>query len=121
MAVDNSPQNSPQNLPVAVLLDSNQWYGDPMLKSADAAVLLYRLQQLGGRLALPEVVESEIEANLHKAAEDYEGSIPFTRFKRLGQKRFSGCERWRSQQALLYKISRAGGRFGHGRQSRGCL
>jgi hypothetical protein len=56
--------------PVAVLLDANIWYLDPLLKGPECAALLYYLHDQKNFLALPEVVEREVEKNLNKRAEE---------------------------------------------------
>lgn len=49
-----------EEAPVYVVLDSNQWRSQYGLRSRVGAALLFLLRQHGGKLGLPEVVESEI-------------------------------------------------------------
>jgi len=62
-------------MPVTVLLDANIWYPDPLLKGPEGAALLCYLHDQQNFLALPEVVEREVEKNLNKRAEESAGMI----------------------------------------------
>lgn len=54
--------------PQSVLLDTNAWITDRLLRTAHGSALLYAIKRSGMKLALPEVVEGELAANTIDAA-----------------------------------------------------
>jgi hypothetical protein len=56
--------------PACVVLDTNAWYHDPLLKGAVGAALLYYLQRSGVRLGLPEVIERELAKHAIRIGEE---------------------------------------------------
>jgi hypothetical protein len=55
---------------LAVLLDTNIWRADPLLRGADGAALLHYLHQMDHKLALPEIVEIELTKHLRLKANE---------------------------------------------------
>ena len=55
---------SQEDFPACIVVDTNIWIENPLLKSSLGAVLLFRLRQIGGRLGLPEVIEIELRKNM---------------------------------------------------------
>jgi len=52
---------SKNNLPsLIVVLDTNKWYSQKLLRSALGRALIYAVSDLGGKLGLPEVIKREL-------------------------------------------------------------
>lgn len=65
-----SDGDSAEKSHLAVLLDTNIWRADPLLRGADGAALLHYLHQMDHKLALPEIVEIELTKHLHLMANE---------------------------------------------------
>jgi PIN domain len=65
-----SDGDSAEKSHLAVLLDTNIWRADPLLRGADGAALLHYLHQMGHKLALPQIVEIELTKHLHLMANE---------------------------------------------------
>jgi hypothetical protein len=65
-----SDGDSAEKSHLAVLLDTNIWRADPLLRGADGAALLHYLHQMDHKLALPEIVEIELTKHLHLKANE---------------------------------------------------
>ena len=59
-------QNSENNKPICVVLDTNIWRRNPLLKNPLGAALLFSLRRTGACIGLPEVIEDEIVKNIVK-------------------------------------------------------
>jgi hypothetical protein len=55
---DQAGTNPPNSM--CVVLDTNIWRSDLLLRTPRGAALLYALRQSGGRIGLPEIVEREV-------------------------------------------------------------
>jgi hypothetical protein len=61
--------------PVCVVLDTNVWLKNPLLKDPLGAALLFSLRQMHGYIGMPEVVEEEIIKNVSKVGMEAVESI----------------------------------------------
>src|SRR4051794_8712257 len=50
--------------PDCVVVDTSIWRADPLLRGPMGVTLIYTLSRQGGRLGLPEVVESELKKQI---------------------------------------------------------
>lgn len=61
--------------PLCVVLDTNIWRGQLLLRTAFGAALLFNLRQLNGRIGLPEVVERETVKHLLATGQTARGAV----------------------------------------------
>jgi PIN domain len=66
-------EDSEQTKPLCVVLDTNIWVKNPLLRDPLGAALLFAIRQMNGYIGLPEIVEQEIIKNVartgHQAVE----------------------------------------------------
>jgi hypothetical protein len=68
-------RDTEEEKPVCVVLDTQIWLRNSLLKNPSGAALLFHLRQIGGCIGLPEVLEDEVIKNIVKMGREKVNAI----------------------------------------------